>query len=537
VEQVDVIVLGTGAAGLTAAVAAHGHGATVLVLEKAGLVGGTSAMSGGTVWIPCNDQMLAFGISDSREEALTYLRSLSHGRIRDELAEAYVDHGVEMVRWLEANTPVHFELVERFPDYHPEHPGGKAKGGRSIECPLFAFDELGDWAPRLTVSKQMKGNVVLNETTLGRGVVGGVAQEEYDRRAIRDERGCGQALMGRLLKACLDRGIEPRTGQRAVELLTIDGVVSGVVVENADGRVEIGARRGVILATGGFEHNPELVRSFLRGPLERTVAIETNTGDGLVMAMRIGVALGNMGEAWWTPIIDVPDAAGEMFSWMVNRERIRPHCIMVNRAGRRFANEAANYNAFGAAFHHLDPGTFDYPNIPAWMLFDAEYLRRGPLYTFDGTGPTPSWLTCAPTLRELAAAIGASPDGLEASVARWNGHAETLEDPDFGRGRSVNDTHWGDGTPGPGATIGPVDCAPYYAVRVRPGALGTKGGPSTTPDGQVVDVDGRPIEGLYAAGNVMASAMGMTYGGGGGTLGPGMVFGFLAGRHAAGANA
>jgi len=533
VDQYDVIILGTGAAALTAAIAAHGHGASVLVVEKADSVGGTSAMSGGTVWIPCNEQMKAFGITDSREEVMTYLGSLSHGRIPMDLAGAFVDAGPEMVSWLAENSPVHFEVVEGFPDYHPEHPGAKAEGGRSIECPLFAFDELGAWAPRVNVSKQMKGNVVLNETTLGRGVVGGIPKSELDRRAIRDERGCGQALVGRLLKGCLDRGIEPLTGHRAVELLRDGTRVTGVRMETPNGDVTIGATRGVVLATGGFEWNQQLVTAFLRGPMDRTVAIETNTGDGLVMAMRAGASLGNMSEAWWTACIDVPDETGAMFPWMVNRERIRPHTIMINREGKRFANEAANYNAFGAALHELDPVTFDYTNRPAWLLFDDEYLRRGNLYTFAHGDEVPGWLFSAPTLIELAAKIDVSPEGLEEAVARWNSHALDLDDPDFGRGRSINDTHWGDGTAGPGSTIGPVDTAPYYAIQVRSGALGTKGGPRTTTDAQVIDLDGVPIPGLYAAGNVMASAMGMTYGGAGGTLGPAMVFGFLAGRHAA----
>ncbi len=533
-ESFDVIVLGTGAAGLTAAVSAAGHGASVLVLEKADVVGGTSAMSGGTVWIPLNEQMAEFGITDSKEEVLTYLSSMSHGKIPMDVAGAMIDAGPEMVAWLADNSEVVFELVERFPDYHPEHPGAKPQGGRSIECPLFPFDELGDWAARMSTSRQMAPNVVLNETTLGRGTVGGIAPEELARRKLHDERGCGQALMGRLLKSCLDRGIEPRLGHRAVELVLRDGRVAGVTVETPDGVVEIEAVQGVVLATGGFEWNEEYVTAYLRGPLPRMVSIETNTGDGLKMAMKAGASLGNMSEAWWTSVIDVPDENGEVFSWMVNRERIRPHTIMVNRAGRRFANEASNYNAFGAAFHLLDPVSFDYPNMPAWLLFDQEYLDRGAIYTFTADTPeVPSWLTSAPTLRELAGTLGIDADGLEEAVARWNDGAANLDDPEWGRGRSINDTHWGDGTPGPGATIGPVDTPPYYAVEVRPGALGTKGGPRTTTEGQVIDLDGNPIPGLYAAGNVMASPMGMTYGGGGGTLGPAMVFGFLSGRHAA----
>jgi succinate dehydrogenase/fumarate reductase flavoprotein subunit len=297
--------------------------------------------------------------------------------------------------------------------------------------------------------------------------------------------------------------------------------------------VDVGTRGGVVLATGGFEWDPELVRSFLRGPLHRSVSIETNTGDGLRMAMRVGASLGNMQEAWWVPVIDVPGPDGAPMAWMINRERVNPRSIMVNRAGRRFANEASNYNAFGAAFHQLDPGSFDYPNLPAWLVFDQEYLRRFGIARWRGEGALPPWLTRADTVEELAEVLGIDPGVLVETVARWNAQAADLDDPDFGRGRSVNDTHWGDGSRTAAATIGPIDRPPYYAVEVRPGSLGTKGGPRTDGDAQVLDLDGRPIAGLYAAGNVMASAMGMTYGGAGGTLGPGMVFGFLAGRHAA----
>ena len=533
-ETFDVVVLGSGASALAAAVAAHGHGASrVGVFEKADVVGGTSAMSGGMIWIPGNHHMEAAGVPDSRAAVLTYLESLSHGMILPELAEAYADTGPEMVRWFEDNTPVVFEIVESFPDYHPEQPGGSTEGGRSLECPLFDFNELGQWSDRVSQSRQMSAYVVMNETTLGRGATTRVPREVMAEREAANLRGCGQALVGRLLKACLDRGIEPRTGHRAVSLIEDDHGVAGVRFETTDGTREVAATSGVVLATGGFEWNAEMIRDFIRGPLERPVSIETNTGDGLKMAMRVGASIGNMQEAWWVPTIDVPDAEGQTIPWMVNRERVQPRTIMVNTAGRRFANEASNYNAFGAAFHQLDPGSFDYMNLPAFMIMDQGYMTRHGLYRYRGEGVVPDWMSSADTLAELADIIGVDGTGLEETVARWNAHVADLDDPDYGRGRSVNDTHWGDGTRTAAATLGPLDTGPYYAVQVRPGALGTKGGPRTNGQAQVLDLDGEPIVGLYAAGNVMASAMGMTYGGAGGTLGPGMVFGFAAGRHAA----
>jgi len=536
-ETYDVVVLGTGAAGLTAAVSAAGRGASVGLFEKSGEVGGTSAWSGGMVWIPGNPHMADLGIADSREEALTYLRSLSHGLIDDDLAATLVDTGPEMIEWLEANTPARFQIIKDFPDYHPEHPGAKPGGGRSLECPLFPFAELGEWATRVTVGPQLSGNIIMSETSLGRGAPQGVPPAELARRKVRDERGAGQGLAGTLLKGCLDAGVVPRTGARATSLVVADGRVTGVRFDSADGPFEVRARGGVVIATGGFEWDAELVRNFVRGPLVRPASVPTNTGDGLRMAMRVGAALGTMREAWWVPVIDVPVPGKGTAAWQVNGERTRPHCIMVNRHGERFTNEAANYNALGAAFHALDVTAFEYPNHPAWMVFDHHYLTRYGLAGYKGDGDTPGWITEAAMLGELETTLGLPDGSLVSTVDRWNVHAAQGHDPDFGRGRSRHDRWWGDATlgDGPECTIGPLDTAPYYAVRVHSGALGTKGGPRTTTDGQVLDVDGEPIARLYAAGNAMASVMGMTYGGAGGTLGPAMVFGYLSGRHAASA--
>ncbi len=238
----DVIVLGTGAAGLTAALSAHDAGASVGLFEKDTQVGGTSAWSGGMLWIPLNHHEAELGIADTRDEVLTYLASLSHGMIDEKLAAGYIDAGPEMITWLEANTPAIFRVVEGFPDYHPEHPGAKPGGGRSLECPLFPFDELGDWAGRVTVGPQMGRNIAMSETPLGHGAPQGVPAEEMERRLVHDERGAGQGLVGRLLKGCLDRGLEPRTGAQARELIMEDGAVAGVRFESADGPFEVRAR-------------------------------------------------------------------------------------------------------------------------------------------------------------------------------------------------------------------------------------------------------------------------------------------------------
>ena len=347
----------------------------------------------------------------------------------------------------------------------------------------------------------------------------------------------GLALVGRLLKGCLDRGIEPRTGHRAMELIMANGAVAGVRVETAEGGTCVRAA-DVILATGGFEWNKDMVRAFTRGPLTHPVSIKTNTGDGLRMAMRVGAMLGNMREAWWMPAALIPGVQqyGEQKVALILRERALPGTIMVNRRGKRFVNEATNYNAIAGAFHHLDPVQFDYGNLPCWIIFDRRMPREYGFLDMPAGGTMPQWVTSAPTLADLAGKIGIPADGLAATITRWNGHVAAGSDPDFGRGDSAYDGFNGDITcyPGVASTLGAIGEAPFYALALESSTLGTKGGPRTDRHGAVLDVDGQPIPGLYAAGNVMAGPTGMAYGGAGGTLGPAIVFGYAAGRHAAG---
>ena len=532
-----VLVLGSGGAGLTAAIAAHEAGARVSLYEKGDRVGGTTAWSGGMIWIPNNHHEAALGVEDSREKALTYLMSMSHGLMQQPLIEAFLDNGPEMVAFLEANTPVQFRPIPEFPDYHAELPGGMPHGGRSLDCPLFSFDELGDWAEKVTRSPYYPSpHFSIYDTPLGQAQPQPLAPEELQRRIDADLRGSGQALVGRLLRACLDRGIEPQTGHRAVRLLMDDERVGGAAFETADGPVAV-ASDAVILATGGFEWDADLLRAFLRGPMTHPLSPQTNSGDGLKMAMRVGAMLGNMREAWWMPVAEVPSSECSTGKTLVAGQRSLPHSIMVNRAGRRFTNEAANYNAIGAAFHDQDVSAFDYANLPCWLVFDQRYVDRfgfGMIGGEPGVAPPP-WVMRAENLAELALRLEVDAGALEATVERFNDHCAGGRDPDFGRGDAAHDQWWGDpdGRGSTAATLGPIGKAPFFAVEIKSGALGTKGGPQTDVNAQVLSVDGVQIPGLYAAGNVMASAMGMTYGGPGGTIGPGMVFGFLAGRHAA----
>jgi 3-oxosteroid 1-dehydrogenase len=255
------------------------------------------------------------------------------------------------------------------------------------------------------------------------------------------------------------------------------------------------------------------------------------------MAMNAGAMLGNMREAWWMPAVVVREDENSMGRQLLAAPRSVRRCIIVNRKGRRFTNEAANYNAFGNAFHEFDVSAFSYANLPCWMIFDDEYAR---CYGYSGgrfgvPGVVSDWVMRANSWRELAERLEIPAANLEATVARWNENVAAGHDPDFLRGESAYDRWWGDPNRKrqKDGTLGPLDVPPFYAVEVHSGVLGTKGGPQTDADARVIDLEGRPIAGLYAAGNVMASPFGMTYCGPGGTLGQGMVFGYLAGRHAA----
>ncbi len=426
----DVVVLGTGAAGLVAAIAAHEAGASVALVEKAEVVGGTTALSGGAVWVPGNHRQADAGIVDSVEDGFRYLMSLAHGLVDEELVRTLVETGPRAIAWLEEATPLRFRVVVGFPDYQSEHPGALPGGGRSLEAELFPFTELGAWAGRVALPARLV-NLALHETPTGGGS-GVVDPDVLEGRRARDERGIGQALVGGLLRACLDRGIEPALGRRASRLDVRDGRVMGV---RFDDGTYLEARRAVVVATGGFEYDAALVRSFLRGPMTAPTGLETNTGDGLRMLMRLGVSLGNMREAWWVPVMRVPADDGSTRAQLVLRERTLPRSIMVNRRGRRFVDEAANYNALGSAFHAFEAATFDYVNLPAWLVFDDEYLSRYGCGPAPPGAPAPGWLTSAGSLRELAAAIGADPGGLEETVRRFNGDVEGGQDRGVRAGR------------------------------------------------------------------------------------------------------
>ncbi|MET7768461.1 FAD-dependent oxidoreductase [Nocardia sp. NPDC005366] len=526
-DTVDVVVLGSGAAGLTAALSAAVNGAEVALFEKSSTVGGTSAVSGGIAWIPAHRRSPDGELTV--DAALSYLHAQSLDSMDDELVDTFVRTGATMVDFVEAHSGVRFEIADGFPDYKPELPGGRPSGGRSLSPVAFDLTRLGQWHDRITAFPADWSNVGFDAETRARLHV--TVDNESAEPCV-----AGTALVAGLLAGVLAAGVEPRTGARAVELIAEDGAIVGVRIATADGERTVRARGGIILATGGFEWDPALVKAYLRGPMRGAVSPPDNTGDGLRMAMAHGADLGTMSEAWWVPIVRIPGDTidGHPRSRSVRLERTRPRSIMVNRAGKRFVNEASEYNSMAGAFHYLDPRG-GYVNDPAWIVFDSIHLRR---YGFLGIAPgdpVPGWFCESADLAELGAKTGIDPQGLADTVARWNRAVADEIDPDWGRGSSAYDGWWGDESAATvaGRTLGPLDTGPYYAVPVTVGAMGTKGGPRTDRDGRVLHVDGHVLPGLFAAGNAMAGVTGRAYGGAGGTIGPGMVWGFRAGHAAA----
>jgi len=526
-HEVDVVVLGSGGAGLTAALAAVAAGASVEVFEKAPTVGGTTAVSGGIAWIPAHNRSPEGELTVA--DALRYLRAQSLGSMDDALVETFVRTGPAMLDFVEAHSRLRFEIATGFPDYQPELPGGQPAGGRSFSAAPFDLTQLGEWADRITSFPADWSNVGFDAETRAR--LHAAIDERTSHLCV-----AGTALIAGLLKGLLDAGVTPRVNARAEQLVAEAGEITGVRIALPGQTMTVRARRGVILGTGGFEWDPVLVQAFLRGPMHGAVSPPNNTGDGLRMAMAHGADLANMGEAWWVPIVRIPGDTieGEQRSRSVRLERTRPRSIIVNAAGRRFVNEACDYNSMAGAFQYLDPRG-GYVNDRGWIVFDSVHLQRYGFLGIEPGQPVPDWFCESADLVELAAKTGIDADGLAHTVEEWNRHVAAGADPDFGRGSSAYDGYWGDesATTLAGKTLGPIDTAPYYAVPVCIGAMGTKGGPRTDPDGRVLHVSGEPIPGLFAAGNAMAGATGRAYGGAGGTIGPAMVFGYRAGHAAA----
>ncbi|QFU88074.1 3-oxosteroid 1-dehydrogenase [Amycolatopsis sp. YIM 10] len=549
-DEFDVVVVGSGAAGMTAALAAARHGLSVVVLEKAAKYGGSTARSGGGVWIPGNEALRAAGIDEPPERARDYLEAIVGDVVPAERRNTYLDRGPEVIDFLHRETPLRLCWVPGYSDYHPEAPGGRP-GGRSAEPkPLDARvlgDELKNLEPPYSappagvplmqadyrwlslLARHPRG--VLRVFRLGARWLAG-------RLTGKRQLAMGQALSAGLRAGLLRADVPVRLDTPLVDLCTEGDRVTGVVV---GGGTEIKARLGVVLACGGFERNAEMRAKYQRAPIgtEWTVGAEANTGDGILAGLKLGAATDLMDDAWWGP--SIPLTGGP---WFALAERSRPGCLLVNERGERFVNESAPYVEAVHAMYGGEHGQGEGPgeNVPAWLIFDQRNRNR---YMFTGLGPRQPlpgrWYKSgvaakAATLRELADSTGLPADRLEATVARFNGFAREGVDQDFGRGKSAYDHYYGDPLNKPNPSLGPVDKAPFYAVRVVPGDLGTKGGLLTDTRARVLRADGSVIDGLYAAGNTSAAVMGHTYAGPGATIGPAMVFGYLAAEDLAAKN-
>ncbi len=542
VREVDVVVVGSGAAGLTAAVVAAERGCTVEILEKSDLVGGTSAFSGGMVWIPLNHHQGA-AVDDDREAAIAYIRSLTQGREPDpELIEVFVDRAAEAIEFVESHTGVELQVAESWSDYYADRDGG-LRFGRSLDNrPIEVRDLLGDWYERMRRGPHMPATLTEDEVATfghnpdprGHSQEGGIDFAALS--AARADAGVatmGQALVAGLLKGVLDRdAINVTTGAPVRRLVTESGAVVGVVAEGRGGETTVRARRGVLLACGGFEWNPAMVQAFLGVPDVMPMSPPGNDGDGHQMAIELGARLANMTMGWGLPVTyDGRSALDGAPLANPNVPRHHAGAIMVNGEGRRFINEGVSYQEFQKVFRTFDPAAQRYPNEPpVWVLFDQRV--RGTVFSGDFVpdGPVPAWVKHAPTIAELAVEIDVDPGVLVEEVARWNANVAGGSDPDFGRG-TVWTEGWTTGGPDPASALAPVGDGPYYAMPVYDGYLGTSGGVLLDGDARVRAARGGVIEGLYAAGNVAASVFGPAYPGGGSSLCQGITFGYLAAQH------
>jgi 3-oxosteroid 1-dehydrogenase len=544
--ETGLLVVGAGAAGMTAALTAKTEGLEALVLEKTGFYGGTTALSAGVVWAPNNSLMKQAGIVDTPEDALAYLKHNIGNRVAEAKLKAYVTHAPRMVDYMLANSALEFKIVDGFPDYRPETPGS-SMGGRAIEPKVFSGRKLGDMFSQLRgASAVVPGGLVcsvaeLRKLAMIRANPLGLLKvwklfprNLWNRLAARQHVSVGAALIARLRLSLQEKGVPLWLETALDELIIRDGAVIGVrATRNAEGKGEsftIRARKGVVMAAGGFERNLAMRKQFFgeEATSDWTSGSEGNTGDGINAGVAAGAATDLMDDLWWIPSSLPPDAEPVIIVF----ERGLPHMMIVNTKGQRFANEAMPYNELGRIIYEDD-------NPPAHMIFDQTYRSRYALGTMP-PGMTPEhyieqgYIKRADTLEDLADQANIDPAGLVQTVARLNAMATTGKDEDFGKGESAFDRYSGDPSNKPNPCLGPIARPPFYAMQVVPGDLGTKGGLLMNEHAQVQRKDGTMIKGLYAAGNCSASVMGNYYPGAGGTIGPAMTFGFLAASHAAG---
>ncbi len=557
--ECDVLVIGSGAGGLSAAITARLHGLEVTVAEKEPVFGGTTAISGGWLWIPCNPVAVRAGATDSIEAARAYLRHELGHHFDAERVEAFLATGPEMIEFFERHTALEFVAGLATPDFHADSPGSAI--GRAICAAPFDGRGLGTdiaWLRPPLREITVAGMAIaagadlrhfMNATrSPGSALYAGKRFASHFLHVLRYGRNMhlvnGNALAARLVRSAMDLGVGLRLSCPARKLVVEEGAVRGAIVATDDRDVRISARRGVVLACGGFPHDvarrKRLFPGTPTGQEHWSAAPAGNTGDGLNLAEAVGAQVDETlrNPAAWVPVSKVSygNAREGVFPHLI--DRAKPGVIAVLPNGRRFVNEAGSYHDFmQALFRAVGEGAA----VMAFLICDHRTLRRYGL-GFAKPFPIPvgpylrsGYLQRGETLTALAARSGIDPAGFAATVAEYNRHANEGRDPAFGRGTGPFERFGGDAGRQPNPCVAPIERAPFYAVKVVAGSLGTFAGLKTDRNARVLDERGAPIAGLYAAGNDMASIMGGNYPSGGITLGPAMTFGYIAGRHLAGA--
>ena len=549
---VDFLVVGSGAGGMAAAVTAAHLGMDTLVIEKDVKYGGTSALSGGVIWVPNNHQMARAGISDSEDDAMRYLDQVVSADVPREKLRKYVQEAPKMLKFLEQHSLVKFAPAPEYPDYYAELEGGKL-GARSLDPKPYSIRKLG-----VDLLRQMNPGPLKIRNRFS--MTAAEAHEIFSfswrsgftifkrlfiywldlparLRKLPDNRlTLGKALVSRLRHSLQRAQVPLWLNARAVEIITEENRVTGLVVACDGRRQVIAVRKGLLLAAGGFAQCAELRPQYQpQVPAGQwSAANHTDTGDGIKLGRAAGGQIGMMHCAWWTPSMVMPNQVVEAL--IVGKSF--PGSIVVDQAGERFCNEAEPYEDF--VKHQFQANA-----VPAWLIFDARYRQEYPL----GTALVPKkylpdeaykplfesgWIKKAPTLAALAETCSIDQAGLLRTAEKIARFARQGHDEDFGRGGCANDVYYSDHRIKPNPCLSALEAGPFYAIKLWPGDLGTKGGLITDTNGQVLDTDNQPIAGLYACGNTAASVMGDSYPGAGSTLGPAMTFGYIAAKHAAG---
>lgn len=555
----DVIVVGSGAGAMASAIFLADQGFSVLIVEKSDKYGGTSAISGGGIWIPNNHYFAAKGGNDSFALALQYLKNAAGEHVDEARLLAYLRNAPKMIKALTDTSHVRYAVAQKYPDYYPDM-AGSLPGGRTLDPELFDTSLLGaelDNLRKPSPSTLLMGRIawtarhahkVMARSFGWRLLIMGLMlrykvdfkwrrKSKYDRLAA-----LGSSLVAALRRSLMDRNVPLWLNSDFRQLHSEQGRVNGVTVVRDGREVRLEATHGVIFGSGGFEQNQALRERYLPQPTRMAWSATppgNNTGAALEAGMSEGAATALMDWAWWAPTIAVP---GEEKPRGIFAERAFPGAIVVNGRGARFVNEAAPYLEFVDAMYR-DNQRSGGQSVPAWVIFDAHFrfnYAMGPLMpaqVMPDSRLRKEWLNNlywkADSLQALAQQIGVDAAGLQDTVTKVNEYARTGEDLDFARGGNVFDRYYGDSNIKPNPCLAPLRKGPYYAMRLDAGDIGTKGGLLTNEHAQVVRDSGEPIAGLYAIGNCAASVMGTSYPGAGGTLGPALTFGYVAANHLA----